>query len=154
MADKAVREIKASGVLLRVPEGQTISIFTQGLTNESSDPINSRLITEKIETELLRAFGGDLIVLDRSPEALEAVRKERAAKRSGAVANTSGRTSPVLGADFLLKGKIQDRVLQARDRKSAYYLVTFELTDLESSRKYWKGDYEAKFDSEKSVIAR
>jgi PBP1b-binding outer membrane lipoprotein LpoB len=45
-------------------------------------------------------------------------------------------------------------VKQSGKLKSAYYLVTFELTDLETGRLVWTGDYEAKFESEKSVISR
>ncbi len=154
MADAMARDIKAFGVLKNAPQGESVRFFTTGLVNESSDPINSTIITTKLRTNLFNAFGGQVEILDRSPEALELIKSERAAKRSGAVEGNPSKQGNVLGADYVLKGRIQDRVLQSSDRKSAYYLVTFELTDLETSRLMWTGDYEAKFDSEKSVIAR
>jgi hypothetical protein len=45
-------------------------------------------------------------------------------------------------------------VQQSGKLKIAYYLVTFEMTDLETSRLMWTNDYETKFESEKSVITR
>ena len=60
----------------------------------------------------------------------------------------------VKGSDYVLKGTIKDRTLQSRNLKTAYYLVTFELTDLETGELVWTNDYEAKFATEKSVIAR
>lgn len=154
MADQMARDLKASGVLLSAPQGERITFYTTGLVNESSDPINSSIVTTKLRTNLFRALGGRVQILDRSAEGLEAVRSERAAKRSGAVAGKESQRGDVLGSDFVLKGRIQDRVLQSNRLKSAYYLVTFELTDLETSELVWTGDYEAKFESEKSVIAR
>lgn len=154
MADNMARDLKASGVLLSAPAGEQITFHAMGLVNESSDPINSSIITTKLRTNLFKALGGRVQILDRSAESLEAVRRERQAKRSGAVAGKESQRGNVLGSDYVLKGRIQDRVLQSGTRKSAYYLVTFELTNLETSLLVWTGDYEAKFDSEKSVISR
>lgn len=154
MADSMARDIKASGVLTSAPEGQRISFHILGMQNESSDPINSMLITTKLRTELFRALGGRVQVLDRSAEGLEAVRREREAKRAGAVTSKPGQVGEVAGSDYVLKGRIQDRVLQSGKLKSAYYLVTFELTNLETTELAWTNDYETKFESEKSVIAR
>lgn len=154
MADRMARDIKASGVLVSAPNNQPISFYITSLVNESSDPINSSLIVTKLRTELFRSLGGRVQVLDRSAESLEAVRREREAKRSGAVTANSERRGEVLGSDYVLKGRIQDRVLQSGKLKSAYYVVTFELTDLETTRLVWTNDYEAKFASEKSVISR
>ena len=60
----------------------------------------------------------------------------------------------VAGSDFVLKGTIKSRDRQAGRLKSAYYLVTFELTDLVTGELCWTGDYEMKTESEKSVINR
>jgi len=103
---------------------------------------------------LFKALGSKIVILDRSADGLEAVRKEREAKRAGAVTQNEGMKGGVLGSDYVLKGVIQDRVQQSGKLKSAYYLVTFELTDLETSRLMWTNDYETKFESEKSVITR
>ena len=97
---------------------------------------------------------GKIRVIDRSAEDLDDVRREREAKRSGAVAGNEGKVGAILGADYVLKGVIQDRVQQSGKMKSAYYLVTFELLDLETGELKWTNSYETKFESEKSVITR
>jgi PBP1b-binding outer membrane lipoprotein LpoB len=143
-----------TGVLASAPAGTRTTFHITEMRNESSDTLNRTMILMKLRTELFRGLGNRVDILDRSAEGLEAVRKEREAKRAGAVTANAGRTGEVLGSDYVLKGVIQDRVKQAGKLKSAYYLVTFELTDLETGRLVWTGDYEAKFESEKSVISR
>ena len=76
------------------------------------------------------------------------------AKASGAVTSNPNLAGNLAGSDYALKGTIKDRVLQGRDLKSVYYLVTFELTDLATSELVWTNEYETKFVSEKSVISR
>lgn len=154
MADRMAASIRAAGVLTSTVDGQPVTFHITELKNESSDVINRSIILAKMETELFRALGGRIRVLDRSAEGLEAVQAERAAKRSGAVSSTEGRRGEVLGSDYILKGVIRDRVQQSGRMKSAYYLVTFTLTDLETTQKVWQDDYETKFESEKSVITR
>jgi hypothetical protein len=154
MAKKMADDIRASGVLTSQADGQTVTFHITELKNESSDVINRTIVLNKLRTELFKSLGAKITVLDRSAEGLDAVRKEREAKRNGAVSQNEGMKGNVLGSDYVLKGIIQDRVQQSGKLKSAYYLVTFELTDLETSRLVWTNDYETKFESEKSVITR
>src|SRR5690606_14487690 len=125
-----------------------ITFHITELRNDSSDTIDKEIVLTQIRRQLFRALGGRVAILDRSKEGLEAVRAERAAKRAGAVAANPEMEGAVLGSDYVLKGTIKERVQQARDLKSVYYLVTFELTDLETSRLVWPDDYETKFETE------
>lgn len=154
MAKKMADDIRASGVLTSQANDQTVTFHITELKNESADVINRTIILNLLQAELFRALGSQIVVLDRSAEGLEAVRKEREAKRAGAVTQNEGMKGGVLGSDYVLKGVIQDRTQQSGKLKSAYYLVTFQLTDLETSRTRWMGTYETKFESEKSVITR
>lgn len=154
MAKKMADDIRASGVLTSKADGQTVTFHITELRNESSDVINRTIVLNKLRTELFKSLGQQIVVLDRSADGLAAVQKEREAKRAGAVSSNDGMKGNVLGSDYVLKGVIQDRVQQSGKLKTAYYLVTFELTDLETSRLVWTNDYETKFESEKSVITR
>lgn len=154
MADRMARDLASTGILTSQVNNQTVTFHITELKNESSDVINKKLILTKLRTELFRSLGGRIAVNDRSAEGIEAVRAEREAKRSGAVAGNEGMRGAVSGSDYVLKGVIQDRVQQSGKLKSAYYVVTFELTDLETGRLVWTNDYETKFESEKSVITR
>jgi hypothetical protein len=154
MADQMARDIIAYGVLTSIPQGQRVTFHITEMRNESSQTINKSLVLMKLRTELFRALGGRVQVLDRSQEGLEAVQKEREAKRAGAVAGKESMKGDVLGSDYVLKGVIQDMVAQSGQLKSAYYVVTFELTNLETTELAWTNNYETKFESEKSVITR
>lgn len=154
MADMMARDLKAYGILTSAPAGERIAFHITEMVNESADPINKSLILTKLRTELFRSFGGRVQVIDRSADGLDAVRREREAKRAGAVTGKESQKGDVLGSDYVLKGRIQDRVVQSGSLKSAYYLVTFELTNLETSELAWTNSYETKFESEKSVISR
>lgn len=154
MATKMAASIRESGILTSTTDGQKVTFHITELANQSSDNINKQIVLASLEADLFEALGGRVRVLDRSAEGLEAVKREREAKRAGAVSANEGRRGAVLGSDYVLKGTIRDRVQQSGKLKSAYYLVTFELTDLETSEKVWIGKYETKFESEKSVITR
>ncbi|MBL8726983.1 MAG: hypothetical protein JNM25_01040 [Planctomycetes bacterium] len=152
MATDMAAKIKASGVLAPARDGERASFFIYELRNDSSDTIDKEIILTKLRTNLFEAFGRQIKILDRSPQANDLVDAERRMKERGQVSGTNDRQ--VAGSDFVLKGTIKSRDRQAGKLKSAYYLVTFELTDLVTGELCWTGDYEMKTESEKSVINR
>ena len=154
MADQMARELVASGILESSDPSIRVSFYMLGLRNDSSDPIDKEIILTQIRTRLHQHLGRKVMILDRSKESLEEVKAERAAKRAEAVSKNPNLEGALGGADYVLKGTLKDRVVQGKDIKTAYYLVTFELTDLETSELVWTNQYEAKFGTEKSVIAR
>lgn len=154
VADQMARSLIASGELRSPDPASRISLYVLPLVNESSDTINTSLLSTTVRTQLVKAMGRRVKVLDRSAEQLAATRRERLAKREGAVSSDPDRLGQVAGADYVLKGRIQDRQLQGRDLRSAYYVVTFELSDLETTELIWVDDYRVKFESNKSVISR
>ncbi|MEO6597090.1 MAG: hypothetical protein ABIP94_20285 [Planctomycetota bacterium] len=152
MATDMAAKIKASGVLAPSRDGERASFYIYELKNDSSDTIDKEIILMKLRTNLSEAFGRQIKILDRSPSANDLVDAERRMKERGQVSGKNDRQ--VAGSDFVLKGNIKSRDRQAGKLRSAYYLVTFELTDLVTSELCWTGDYEMKTESEKSVINR
>jgi penicillin-binding protein activator len=152
MAMDMAAKIKASGVLAPSREGERASFFIYQLRNDSSDTIDKELILTKLRTNLFEAFGRQVRIIDRSPQANDLVDAERRMKERGQVSGSNDRK--VAGSDFVLKGTIKSRDRQAGKLRSSYMLVTFELTDLVTSELVWTGDYEMKTESEKSVINR
>ena len=152
MAMDMAAKIKASGALAPSKEGERASFFIYELRNDSSDVIDKELILTKLRTNLFEAFGRQVKIIDRSPQANDLVDAERRMKDRKQVSGTNDRM--VAGSDFVLKGTIKSRDRQAGKLKSSYILVTFELTDLVTSELCWTGDYEMKTESEKSVINR
>jgi len=155
MADQMARDIIASGVLRSPDPKHRISFHILSLRNDSGDVMDKEIILTKIRTQLQRNLGRYQVrVLDRSKESAKEVMAERAAKRSGAVDSNPALRGQVGGSDYVLKGTIKDRRIQSGKMRSVYYLITFELTDLETQELVWTNEYESKFVSEKSVISR
>lgn len=152
MAVKMAADIKAQGVLAPSRDGVRTSFFIGEIENESSDRINKRLILTKIRTQIKRAMGSDVMVLDRSPTANELVDAERRMKDRQQVSGEN--TRKIAGSDFVLKGVMMSRDRQGQKLRSSYINVTFELTDLGTGEIVWTDDYEMKTESEKSVINR
>jgi hypothetical protein len=152
MAVDMAAKIKASGVLAPGKEGERSSFFIYELRNDSSDTIDKEIILTKLRTNLFEAFGRQVKIIDRSPQASDLVDAERRMKDRGQVSGANDRK--VAGSDFVLKGTIKSRDRQAGKLKSSYVLVTFELTDLVTQELAWTGDFDMKTESEKSVINR
>lgn len=152
MVNDMASRLKADGILAPSKDGTRASFFISELRNDSSDTIDKQLILRELRTELFNAFGRQIKILDRSPEATDLVDAERRMKERGEVSGTNDRK--VSGSDFVLKGVIASRDRQAGKLKSSYINVTFELTDLVSQELVWTGAYSMKTESEKSVINR
>jgi hypothetical protein len=148
VSDKFSRDLLSWGPLFQGGVNPTI-YFTQ-LENTTSAVIDKQIFLEKIETSLVRHSNGRLVFLDRSRAGMEAIQAERKAKREGAV--TSSGQKALLGSDYVLKGTIRGIEKRRRDMRSTYYLITMELTDLESGMKVWKYDYEFKWMGDRSAI--
>lgn len=152
MANLMAADIKEYGILAPSRDGERTSFFIYEMRNDSSDVIDKEIILTKLRTNLFKAFRGQVKIIDRAPEANDLVDAERRMKERGQVSGANDKK--VAGSDYVLKGTIKSRDRQAGSLKSAYYLVTFELTDLVTSELAWTGDYEMKTESEKSVINR
>ncbi len=152
MAQQMAADIKASGVLAPGKEGERVSFYIYEIKNDSSDVIDKEIILTKLRTELAKAMGRQVRILDRSPSANDLTDAERRMKERGQVSGTNDRK--IAGSDYVLKGTMKSRDRQAGKLKSSYVLVTFELTDLVTQELAWTNDYEMKTESEKSVINR
>ncbi len=154
MSDQMARDIQASGILRSATPENRVTFYITNLRNDSSEPIDNEIILTRMRTRIARSLGRKVRILDRSSESMSEIKEERRAKREGAVTQNPGMEGALAGSDYVLNGTIKDRVKQGRSLKSVYYLVTFQLTDLETSELSWTNDYEVKFESEKSVISR
>ncbi|HEX5053468.1 MAG TPA: hypothetical protein VFZ65_16945 [Planctomycetota bacterium] len=152
MVSQMASRLKADGILAPGRDGERASFFITELRNDSSDTIDKKIILLELRGELFNAFGRQIKILDRSPEATDITDAERRMKERGQVSGVNDRK--VAGSDFVLKGVISSRDRQADALKSSYILVTFELTDLVSQELVWTGSYSMKTESEKSVINR
>lgn len=145
MSDQMMRDMLADGRLTQKRDGRSprVIIDAANFANDSTQPINRNIITDRLRVSLNRAAQGRLSFVGRQYAA--AVESERQLKRNGITdVGTTGMTRATLGADYRLGGRIS-----SIDQKSArtgmvgrYTQITFEMFDLETSEIVWSGIYE------------
>lgn len=145
MSDQMMRDMLSNQRLMQTSSGKSarVIIDAQNFANDSSQPINRNIITDRLRVALNRSSQGRLQFVGRQYTA--AVEQERALKRSGVTdVGTVGMTKATLGVDYRLGGRIAS--LDAKSPKSGliqrYTQITFEMFDVESGEIVWSGIYE------------
>lgn len=109
---------------------------------------------EHIETEtfikdLERAFiNSGRVRVVQAKEKRQEIREERASQKDFASSDTRKKWGKELGADFIIQGSISSIIDKYKKRKTVYYQIDLELTNIETNEKVWIGTKKIK----KSVI--
>lgn len=146
MSDQMMRDMLAAPRLMQANghgKSPRVILDAQYFANDSSQPINRNLITDRLRVALNRSAQGRLTFVGR--QYTQAVESERALKRSGTTdIGTTGMTKATLGADFRLGGRIAslDQKSTSTGLVQRYTQITFEMFDLESGEIVWSGIYE------------
>lgn len=146
MSDQMMRDLLATPQLVqRDANGRAprVIIDSQYFANDSSQPINRNLITDRLRVSLNRAAAGRMTFVGR--QYAQMVEQERQIKRDGKLdVGTRGLTRAAMGADYRLGGRIAsiDQRSPATGLIQRYTQITFEMIDLESSEIVWSGIYE------------
>ena len=116
-------------------------IIVGDVANDTSDYIETRLITNALERELLNS---GRVALVATADEREQLRAERRQSQDWSRPETVKRMAFELGADLMLIGWIGENVEVSRNRarRIHYYQVSLELLDVESNRKVWIGTHE------------
>jgi PBP1b-binding outer membrane lipoprotein LpoB len=145
MSDQMMRDMLNTPRLVQQQQGKSPRVIIDAayFANDSTQPINRNLITDRLRVALNRASSGRLQFVGR--QYAQAVEAERALKRTGTTdVGTTGMTRASMGADYRLGGRIAS--LDQRSAKSGltqrYTQITFEMFDLESGEIVWSGIYE------------
>jgi uncharacterized protein (TIGR02722 family) len=125
----------------RAAHGDPPTIIVGDLANDTSDYIDTMLITKALEQDLLNS---GRVALVAAADQRDSVRAERRQARDWSRPETVKRMAYELGADMMLVGRIGENVEVSRDRSRRihYYQVSLELLDVESNRKAWIGTHE------------
>lgn len=156
MTDRMVRDMLSNPQLAGRQVAPRIIVDDQYFTNESSQRLNKRLITDRLRVNLNRASNGRMVFLGREYAAM--VAQERELKREGTTdVGTTGLTRAQAGADFRLTGRIASEDAAAQDgtgRVQRYNQITFEMLDLESGVIVWSNIYDFSRVAADSVMYR
>lgn len=140
-ADKMTQSLLTAPVIARAEDPPTVVLLN--FRNRSRFPINADIFLKKLRVQLNSSAAGNMIFLGR--EKLDAVAREREAKRQGFVsASADKRQELPAGADYFLTGSIDGLAKQSSRGKEDYLLYTYQLIDAESSAVVWEDQFEIK----------
>lgn len=156
MTDRMVRDMLSNPQLAGRQTAPRVIVDDQYFTNESSQRLNKRLITDRLRVNLNRASNGRMVFIGREYAAM--VAEERELKRDGTTdVGTTGLTRAQAGADFRLTGRIASEDAAAQDgsgRIQRFNQITFEMVDLENGVIVWSNIYDFSRVAADSVMYR
>lgn len=153
MSDRMARDILGAPQVAGLPKAPYVIIDDEYFQNESSSPVNKRMITERLMIELNRAAGGRMFFVERQAEGM--VQHERERKRDGDIGGGSLRpTAQIAGADFRLTGRIMDQssIQRRTGAQTRFHTITFKLVDLESGLTIWSNLYDFQKSANSDVL--
>jgi hypothetical protein len=134
-------------VLLQSPKNDLVLVMST-IKNESLQPINTALLTDRMEGKLVRDTSPRVRYVARHH--MDAVLAERDAKRQGVY--TEKERKALLGADFLLTGRISSLSKRYEGDRADYFQIGFTLLDAEDATIVWTNQYEFKKVGDAGVI--
>ena len=145
IADKMVASLVASNRLQPDPAdpGKPPLISVTRLRNETSEHIDTKSITDKIRTALIKSGKVRFSALDMQADLVNQY-KLQGTLADSATAKTAGKQA---GSKFILGGDISSIVKQTGKVKDVYYKITLQLTDVESAVIEWADEVEIRKDS-------
>ena len=118
------------------------------ILNESIQPFNTGMLTDRMVDKLVHDCGARVKFLAR--EQLDAVMKERDAKSAGVYTKTPEKA--LLGAHYLLTGRITSLSKRVEGDRADYFVMSFRLVDAADSHVVWSNQYEFKKVGDSGVI--
>jgi penicillin-binding protein activator len=144
MTDRMVRDMLSNPQLAGRAVAPRVIVDDQYFTNESSQRLNKRIITDRLRVNLNRASNGRMVFVGREFAAM--IAQERELKREGVTdVGTTGLTRAQAGVDFRLTGRITSEDAAAQDgsgRVQRFNQITFEMVDLETGVIVWSNLYD------------
>ncbi|MGH7243047.1 MAG: penicillin-binding protein activator LpoB [Phycisphaerales bacterium] len=118
-------------------------VFVGTVRNETSDYIDTKLVTKRFEEELINS-GRVRIVADRDERA--EIRDERQQGQAWNIPETVKKQAMELGADYIMLGRIGEVKQESNDRRTIvqYYQINLEMIDIQSNEKVWIGSADVK----------
>lgn len=140
-------EADLAKILLQSPQSGLVVVMST-IKNESLQPINTALLTDRMRDKLVRDTSPRVKYVAR--EFMDEVLSERDAKRSGVF--TEKERKALLGADFLLTGRILSLSKRYEGDRADYFQLGFTLLDAEDGTIVWSNSYEFKKVGDAGVI--
>ncbi|MDR0301494.1 MAG: penicillin-binding protein activator LpoB [Treponema sp.] len=121
---------------LRAMGNKTPTVIVGSFRNESSEHIDTAIITSIMETTIFNTGRMDFVA---GGAAREALRAERQDQQGNASEETAAALAKETGADFMLIGTVRTIVDKAGNKSVRTYFVNAEMTSIETNQRMWMG---------------
>jgi len=116
--------------------GKTPTVLVGTFRNESSEHIDTSIITSTMETTIFNSGKMDFVAGGSTRNQLRAERQDQQANASeGSAAGLANET----GANFMLFGSIKTIIEKAGNQTVRTYFVSAEMTNVETNTRMWMG---------------
>jgi uncharacterized protein (TIGR02722 family) len=117
--------------------GKTPVVLVGRFRNESSEHIDTAIISSRMETAIFNSGKMDFVAGGSVRDELRAERQEQQSFASEA---TAAALANETGANFMLFGTVRTIVDRAGNQTVRTYFVTAEMTNLETNQRMWMGE--------------
>jgi len=136
-AKSMVDQMLSSPVIIKLTKNQSPVMYVQGLTNNTSEFINTQAVTDTISTELLQSGQFQFVDMNK----VKAIKKQlNYQNKSGMVdPTTAAKIGQQVGAQFMLYGDVAGISQSNSSQQSQYFQVTMKLLNIQSGLIVWQG---------------
>jgi uncharacterized protein (TIGR02722 family) len=117
-------------------KGRTPVVIVGRFRNESSEHINTAIISSTMETTIFNTGRLDFVA---GGSVRDELRAEREDQQNHASPETMARIRNETGADYMLTGAVRTIIDRDGNQTVRTYFVTAELTDIETNQRIWMG---------------
>jgi uncharacterized protein (TIGR02722 family) len=124
------------GDAITAMRGRTPFVLVGRFSNDSSEHIDTSIISDYMETAIFNSGKMDFVAGGRIRDA---IRAERQDQQSNASEETAASLAKEIGADFMLFGSVRTIVDRAGNQTARTYFISAELTNVETNARLWMG---------------
>jgi len=121
---------------IRAMGGKTPTVIVGRFRNESSEHIDTAIITSIMEATIFNSGKMDFVAGGSTRDDLRA---ERMDQQSNASEQTASSLANEKGANFMLSGTVRSIIDRAGNQTVRTYFVNSELTNIENNQRMWMG---------------
>lgn len=148
IAEKMVNSLLVTPIITQAPDRPVL--IMKGVENRTSEHIDTRTITDKIRTQLLKSGMVRFAVMgEENQAAVEQLKYQQSGLVDTSTARSIGKQ---VGAEYLLIGNIKSIVKTAGGTKDVYYQFTLNLLNIENGLIEWADEKEIRKTRERSFL--
>jgi uncharacterized protein (TIGR02722 family) len=148
IAEKMVNSLLEHSV---IKEGDRPVVFVQRIKNKTSEHIDTKSITDKIRTALIRSGKVRFTAVSDIPQ--EIVERLEYHQESGMVDPVTRKNyGKQIGSDYILYGEITSITKQKGRKTDVYYKITLNLVDVETAIIEWADEKEIRKGEQRKVF--